>query len=99
MIIRSGLPSNVITAIPVPTRLAVTATTTLVSSGFPEPSGWHAMLLPDIQDAETQTSDDNRTLAVTLDAAKPSPLKITDCDDEKSRFALSAQLTTGAAQP
>ena len=99
MIIRSGLPSNVITAIPVPTRLAVTATTTLVSSGFPEPPGWHAMLLPDIQDAETQPSDDNRTLAVTLDAAKLSPLAVTDCDDEKPRFALSAQLTTGAAQP
>ena len=88
---------NAVSAVPI--KLAVTVTTTLVSNGVPEPPGWHAMLLPDIQDAETQTSDDNRTLAVTLDAAKLSPLTVTDCDDEKSRFALSAQLTTGAAQP
>jgi len=55
------------------------------------------MLLPDIQDAETHTSDATRTLAVILDAAKLSPLAAMVSCDEKPRLALSALLTTGAA--
>jgi hypothetical protein len=57
------------------------------------------MLLLDIQDTETHTSDATRTLAVTLDAAKLSPLTVMIADEEKPRFALSALLTTGAVQP
>ena len=86
---------NAVSAVPI--KLAVTVTTTLVSNGVPEPPEWHAMLLPDVHDAEAHAWDDTRTLAVASSAAKPIPLTITSCDDEKPRFGLSAQLTTGAA--
>jgi hypothetical protein len=55
------------------------------------------MLLLDIHDAETQDSDDTRTLAVESEAKKPSPPTVMICNDEKPRLALSPQLTTGAA--
>jgi len=87
---------NVVNAVPI--KLAVTVTTALVSKGVPEPPGWHATLLPDVHDAETHAWDDTRTLAVASSAAKPIPLTITSCDDEKPRLGLSAQLTTGAVR-
>ncbi len=84
--------------IAVPIKLAVTITTTLVSNGVPAPPGWQAMLLPDVHDAEMHAADDICMLAVASSAAKPIPLTITMCDDEKPRLGLSALLTTGAVR-
>ena len=90
------MPSNVNVADDVPTKPAVTVTTTLRSVAVPV-RGRHAMLLPDVHAAVAHVASETCSVDVGSLEWKFSPPTVMLSDVEIARFALSPSLTTGAA--
>ena len=92
----SRVPSKVKPMHRVPTKPAVTVTTTLRSSGVPVTSWKHATLVPDVHAVVAHAPSALCPVGVLLTVLKLRPATVRLCATENARLGPVAWLSTGA---